>query len=426
MKKAIQHLRKSLRYGATIVALLISAGLLAQQTSFRTISGIIKDRNTKERIIFASVSIPGTNIGTVSNSDGEFTLKIPVDINQTQFELSHLGYKNKRIAIDEAISKGRKKKVFYIEPASIELKGVIVRPNDPEQIVSAAIDKIGQNYSNKANSLTGFYREAIKQRRSYVSIAEAIVEIYKTPYTFSLDADRVKILKGRKSSNVKRSDTLLVKMQGGPHVSLFLDVVRHPELIFSHEDMPNYNYQLEDIVILNDEATYVISFEPNARLEYPLYYGKLYISVESLALTMANFSMDLSDIGMATRAFVRRKPAGLIFQPINTSYLVTYKKQGDRYYINYMRSEIKFRADWRKRIFKTYYTVMSEMAITERSEEKAQKIRYKESFHRFTVLTDRINEYFDKDFWGSYNIIKPDESIQSAIRKFNRRFKKRK
>ena len=67
---------------------------------------------------------------------------------------------------------------------------------------------------------------------------------------------------------------------------------------------------------------------------------------------------------------------------------------------------------------------MSEMAITERSLENVNKIPSKEAFRPYAVLSDRVNEYFDENYWGAYNTIEPDESIQSAINKFNRRFKK--
>lgn len=421
MKTLLNTLKKSLRYGALFIALFISASVIAQEIDYYIVSGVIKDSKTKERIVFGNVSVPGSNIGTVANSDGEFTLKIPKSLNVKEFEVSHLGYLNKRFSIPE---NGKNGNVFFVDPASLELKGVVVRPEDPRKIVRGAIDKIADNYSDISSTLTGFYRETIKQRREYVSIAEAIAEVYKAPYRLTLESDKVKILKGRKGSNVKKADTLLVKMQGGPHVSLYLDVAKYPDLLLTMEEMENYEYEILDMVSFNNESNYVVSFKPRVKLEYPLYSGKMYISVETLALTMAEFSMDVSDVEKATQIFVRKKPAGLRFEPQSTNYLVTYKKQGDKYFLNYMRSEIKFRADWRRRIFETTYTVMSEMAITERKAENVEKITSKEAFRPYAVLTDRVNEYFDEDYWGAYNTIEPDESIQSAINKFNRRFKK--
>ncbi|MDI3526020.1 MAG: hypothetical protein PWR03_203 [Tenuifilum sp.] len=422
MKKINRILQKSLRYSFTAVMLVISATLMAQDLSYQLVSGVVKDSKTKEPVVFATIAVPGTTIGTVANSDGEFTLKVPKSLNASEFEIYHIGYKNRSFPI--VTEKSSKKNVYYIEPASIEIEKVVVRPFDARDLINGAISNISKNYSKTPASLTAFYRETIKQRRKYISIAEAVAEIYKSAYNFTFESDKVKILKGRRGENVKKADTLMVKMQGGPHVALYLDIVKYPELILSREDMPYYDYEVVNIVSIDNEPNYVISFTPNTQLDYPLYKGKIYINSETLAVTMAEFSIDLSDPQKVAQIFVRKKPAGLIFEPTSTTYLVTYKKIDNTYYLNYMRSEIKFRADWRKRIFKTYYTVMSEMAITERNFDKVNKITYRESFKPNLVLADKVNEYFDPDYWGAYNTIEPDESIESAIKKLNKMFKR--
>jgi len=422
MKTLNALIGKSLRYSATAVALIISAMLTAQEVDYNLVNGVIKDAKTKERVVFATISVPGTTIGTVANADGEFTLKVPKTVKSNVFEITHLGYQNTQFPIVNGTS--GKDKVYLIEPSSLEIQSVVIRPMDARSILEGALKNIDKNYSDKPASFTAFYRESIKQKREYISIAEAVAEIYKAPYRYTLETDKVKIVKGRRGENVKKADTLMVKMQGGPHVSLFLDVIKNPELILTREDMPYYNYEVVDVVKIDNEANYVISFTPNTKLEYPLYLGKLYVNTENLAITMAEFSIDLSEPEKVAQIFVRKKPAGLIFEPISTNYLVTYKKVNDKYHVNYMRSEVKFRADWRKRIFKTTYTIMSEMAITERNFDNINKITFKESFKPNLVLADRVNEYFDENYWGSYNTIEPDESIQSAISKFNKRFRK--
>lgn len=416
------NIRKSLRFGMALAAMLFAANLIAQEVNYNLVNGVVKDSRTKERVVFATITVPGTTIGTVANSDGEFTLKVPKTAKSAEFEISHLGYQNKRFPIVNGTS--GKGKEYLIDPASVEIKAIVVRPLDARKIVEGAIDNVDKNYSENPVGLTAFYRETIKQRRDYISIAEAVAEIYKAPYKYSIESDKVKILKGRRGNNVKKADTLMVKMQGGPHVSLFLDVIKYPDLMLNKEDMEYYDYEVADVVNIDNEANYIINFKPRTVAEFPLFQGKLYINVETLALTMAEFSMDISDPQKAAQVFVRKKPAGLIFEPTGTNYLVTYKKVDNKYYLNYMRSEIKFRADWRKRIFKTYYTIMSEMAITERNFENVNKIPFKESFKPNLVLADKVNEYFDENYWGDYNTIEPDESIQSAINKFNRRFRK--
>lgn len=405
-----------------ILTLGVSYTFAQNGTTYFTVNGVVKDSKTKQKVVFASISVPGTNVGTVSNSDGEFTIKVQKSLNASEFEISHLGYLNKKFTITD---NGTGEQTFFIDPYSVELQELVVRPVDPRSIVLQAIGNVASNYSAVPNMLTGFYRETIKQRRDYVSISEAIIDIYKSPYSDFFDADRVRIFKGRNSSNVKKVDTLTVKLVGGPNISLMLDIVKNPDVLLSRETVDYYSYELLNIVNIDGKLNYEIGFTPVMNLAYPLYYGKFYIEKEKLALTMAQFSLDLKDEEKAASTFVKKKPFGLKFIPTATSYLVTYKEQDGKYYINYVRNEVKFSCSWKRRIFKTSYTVMSEMAVTERKTEGVDKFAAKESFKQYTVLADKVQDYFDENYWGEYNIIVPDESIQSAINKFNKRLKKR-
>jgi hypothetical protein len=388
--------------------------------SYVTVSGVVKDSKTNDVIVFASVSVPGTDIGTVTNSDGEFTLKIEKSLNATVFQISHLSYLNKKFRIDESMGNH---KVFYLDQHIFLLNEVSVRPTDAKSIVMMALRNINKNYSTKSNMMTGFYRESIRQRRSYLSISEALVDIYKASYV-SGDYDQVKIIKGRNGSNVKRADTLMVQLQGGPNVSLLLDIVKNTDLSIALDNPDNYLFDVVSIVNIDDTPNYVISFKPNVTIPEPLYYGKLYISTDKLAITMAEFSLDLSDENKAEQAFVQKKPAGLVFMPTATNYLVTYKQQNGKYYLNYVRIELKFKCDWKRRWFKNNYTIVSEIAVTDRHEDNIVKFASQEQFRSSMIFATKIQSFSDTNFWGSYNIIEPEESIQNAINKFMKNMKK--
>jgi hypothetical protein len=71
--------------GEAIIRPLFFAGLLilfavfmaiAEVPRYITVSGTVKDAVTGKGIAFASVSLKGSHIGTVSNLDGLFTLKV--------------------------------------------------------------------------------------------------------------------------------------------------------------------------------------------------------------------------------------------------------------------------------------------------------------------------------------------------------------
>ncbi len=409
--------------------LLIPAGMLIlfatwgtafSQNSFVTISGQLKDAKTGEKIIYASITVPNTNIGTVSNSDGKFTLKVNTSINAEYFEISHLSYTTTKFKISESVGKD---KTFYLEIRPIQLQEMSVVPGDAKSIVEMALQNIRRNYSNVPNMMTGFYRESIRQRRDYLSISEAVVDIYKAPYTNKED-DQVKIYKGRKGSNVKKADTLMVQLQGGPNVTMLLDIVKNTDLSITLENLNNYKFELESVVNIDNKLNWVINFTPSTVNEEPLYIGKLYIAQENMAITQAEFSLDLRDENKASGMFIQKKPVGLKFKPESTSYFVTYKGQSGKYYLSYVRVELKFRCDWKKRLFKNHYVVMSELAITDRRADNIVKFAKPELFKQTMIFTEKVQDLTDTDFWGENNIIEPESSIENAIKKLSKGMKK--
>lgn len=399
-----------------IIVLVACFGMAYGQNNdeYTTVYGVVKDSKTRDAIPFASISIPGSNIGTVSNSEGEFTIKVLKSLEATEIEISHIGYVNSKFKIQPSNGKPGS---YYVDPHMLSLQEVVVRPESPDMLVRMAIKNVGQNYANTPSMMKAFYRETIKQRRDYLSISEAVVDIYKSSYT-SFENDRVKIFKGRKGVNIKKADTLLVKLQGGPAVSLLLDVIKNPDYLFTNDIFTDYKFELTGIVNIDNKLNYVVNVVPVGVQPYPLFNAKFYISQDNLALSMAEFSLDLSDKTKAESFYIKKKPMGLTMTPTSTSYLVTYKMQPNgKYYVNYVRNEIKFKADWKKKWFNSYYTVMSEMAITSISNKEAAKIPSDEAFKQNMVLNDRIQDLQDENFWGSSNIIEPEQSIQNAIKK---------
>lgn len=420
---AMKTLAKKIRAtGLASMLILFMTPIFAQNgNGYITINGNLKDAKTKNALFFAYVTIPNSHVGTVTNSEGNFTIKISPLLNASEVEFSHLGYITKLVPV-ETLRQGNAE--VLLEPASIPLDEVTIRPIEVDKLVADAISKIPYNYSDNPNMLTGFYRETIKQRRDYISISEAVLDIYKAPYKSFSGSDRIKIFKGRKSTSVKKADTLAVKLQGGPRVSLLLDIAKNPDIIFFEDYINYYNFTLEDMVTIDKKINYVIGFAQKDNVTEPLYYGRLYIDTKNLAITNAQFSLNLDDKDEAAKLFVLKKPRGVKFTPTSTSYHVNYTEHNGRYYLNYVRNELSFKANWRRRIFNTSYTVVAEMAVTDRDLSNANKFPYRETFKASDILSETVAAFNDDDFWGEYNYIKPEESIGEAIKKYGKRLKR--
>lgn len=228
------------------------------------------------------------------------------------------------------------------------------------------------NYSVDKNLLTAFYRETVQKRRRYISVSEAVIDVSKTAYSDREPSnDRVQLQKGRRLLSPKTSDTLAVKVVGGPNLSIYLDIVKNGDALLSMENLNYYDFHIEEPVNLDNRMQYVVSFRPRVSLMYALFYGKLYIDFEKLAFTRAEFSLDMQNRVKAVEAILHKKPLGLRFRPQEVSYLVTYKEQNGKTYLNYIRNEIRFKCDWKKRLFSSSYTVFSEMVVTDRKSDFA-------------------------------------------------------
>lgn len=384
---------------------------------FITVEGLVRDKESKKKLEYVNITVAGTNIGTVTNADGAFSIKIQKAFSNRPVEVSHIGYLNTVIPLSGKDISGY---TVYLEPNPTSLDEVIIRGGDARPIVLEAMSKIPANYPATENLLTGFYRETAQKGRRYITISEAIIDIYKTAYKrVDASSDRVQILKGRKLLSPKVSDTLIVKLLGGPNLSLYVDIVKNPYLLLDPELMPYYAFRLEGSTVLDERPHYVIDFQPQASLPYALYKGKLYIDKKRLSFSRAEFELDMSDRLKATDAILKKKPFGLRFRPIGVTYLVTYSERQGVTWLNYIRNEIRFKCDWKRKLFSTNYTMTSEMVVTD-GKMAEERIPYKISFKSNQSLSDKVSDFADEQFWGDYNIIEPTESLENAVHKLKK------
>ena len=394
----------------------------ADQQVYLTLKGKVVDAETRTPLVFATVTVSESNVGIVTNIDGEFTLKIGESLVSKNLEISYLGYKNQVVPISTMRDNGFKN-IISMETAPIPIKEIIVKPLDPDAIVEKAISRISKNYESVPNLMTAFYRETIRKNRSYVSIGEAVVEIFKAPYDNDVRFDGTRIYKGRKNTDVEKVDTVLFKLQGGTTSVLQLDIAKNTESILTFDAMKYYDYSLSNVIEINGRPHYVIDFVQKPSVEEPLFMGSLYIEMDSYAITEAEFGFNLSDKAAAVSMFIRKKPFGMEVTPEVATYRTKYREQDGKWYFAYSRAEVKFKVDWKKKLFHTYYTTMSEIAITDRTAEEVIKFAGKEKLKYSDVFTDKVSAFVDPEFWGDYNVIEPDQSIESAIRRLSRKLK---
>lgn len=401
------------------IALLCNIAVYAQNEI--VINGVVRDRTDKNKLENVTVSVVGSSIGTVTNAEGIFSLKIPEHLSDSKLELSHLGYQNTQFTITIPENARHMDATIWLTPITQQLDEVVVYGGDARRIVEEALKKIPVNYPAHESMLSTFYRETIQKRHRYISVSEAMMDVYKTSYTNrNTHHDRVQLTKARRLVSQKQKDTLAVKMEGGPNQSIFLDIVKNEDILLDRQTIDYYIYTQAPSVLLDNRPQYVIHFVPRVKLPYALFSGKLFIDREKLAITRAEFSLDLSDREKATQAILRKKPIGLRFRPQEVNFLVTYRDRNGMTYLHYICNEMRFKCDWKRRLFSSTYTARSEMVVVEQDERPNHVITRRNAFSPKQIFYDVIEEYWDEEYWKDYNIIEPTETLNNAVKKLKK------
>ena len=406
-------------YSATFTA-VAQEPVEAMKTEF-TVSGVVRDKENRKKLENVAVSLVGTPIGTVTNAEGVFSLKIPHMDTIPQLELSHIGYMNARCSASAPEGSNNMHATILMIPIALQLNEVVAYGNSARRIVEEALERIPKNYPSGESMTSAFYRETVQKGHRYISISEAMLDVYKTSYRQrTSDRDKVQIDKARRLLSQKQSDTLGVKVVGGPNLPLFMDVVKNAYALFDEETLDYYSFVQEPSVFIDDRLQYVISFRPRVKLDYALYVGRVFIDREHLAFTRAEFELDLSDRERAVAAILYKKPLGLRFRPQKVSFLITYRQHDGVTCLNYICNEMCFKCDWKRRLFSSSYVARSEMVAVDREEHPERVIARRDAFKPYQVFYDIVKEYWSEDFWKDYNIIEPTESLEDAVKKLRK------
>ncbi len=399
--------------------LLLFAVLTVKAQS--VVSGKVTDQQGQP-LAYVSVSAEGSEVHTVTNDDGQFTLK--TTHKPRYVRLSHIGYKSRKIAIDEGTELP-----LHIRMVSntVELREVLVNANNPMAILRAAMERVMQNYPHEPELVRCFYRETARRGSRFISVAEAVTEMYKSDYAYGPERDAVAIMKGRRLMSMKARDTLGVKVQGGPVLPLMVDVAKNPDYLMNEENLAHYKLRMEVPVRIADRPQFVISMEPQGRQLYPLMMGRVFIDQELLAFTRAELQLDMTDWRQASEYMLVRKPMGLRFRPKELTVTIVYEtdEQGITR-MSYVRNLMRFNCDWKRRLFASPFITVCEMVVTDRQQrgDKVKRPRGRSSFGLKERFYDRVEYFDDPDFWADYNIIEPTESLENAIDKLKKKVRK--
>lgn len=379
--------------------------------SYSELRGRVMDAQNKQPLAYATIGIPGRRIGTVSNSDGYFILKLPDSLNITSLQFSYMGYESK----DFPVELFEKQQInIFLAPKIISMQEVIIRYVDPNVILEKAMINRTKNYSLDPVYLNSFYREGVKKNKRLVSYSEGVFKIFK-PSSFQEDGmDQVKILKSRRVVNSNPSDTVYVKLKAGIQSALLLDIIKSMPDFLDEEQQDKYDFFYTDILHYDNREAYAVFFRQKPTIKEPLYTGTLYIDIENYAILGATFEINPSFVDKAANQLIVKKSKNLTVNLQQIKYSVSYTGINEKYYINHALCEMSLKTRQKSKLTSDNFVTFLEMATFSVDTLAVQKFQRHDILKPEVIFSEISNEY-DELFWGDYNYLVPEEKLSDAL-----------
>ncbi|MFA5971465.1 MAG: carboxypeptidase-like regulatory domain-containing protein [Lentimicrobiaceae bacterium] len=377
------------------------------------IKGHVFDNENKTAMPFVSIGILEENIGTITNMDGYFALKIPSSYSGSSMVVSHIGYMSQRIPIQLL---NEQQVDIFLDRRIISLQEVIIRYLDPTTIVEKAMHQRKVNNSLEPVYITAFYREGVQKNSRYISYSEAVFKVYKSSYKLSENYDQVKLLKSRKIDNTNPRDTVLLKLKAGVLSALQLDIVKCVPGFLDLAPPIEYTYTYSDLVSYNSKDAYAITFEQNNGITDALFIGTLYVEKESFAILGADFEINPAFLDKAAENLILKKSPKLKVKLEKISYSISYSPLNGKYYPNHTRCDIQLKTRLRKHLSWDNFSTFLEFATCHIDTANVVKFSRQEVLKPNVVFSDAPYSN-DNSFWGDYNIIAPEAKLSEALSK---------
>jgi hypothetical protein len=375
------------------------------------LSGKLVENKKGEPIKYASVSIFNKPIGTITNIDGEFLLKIHPKYIQDTVIISCMGYAQVMLPAYKLLDED----LFILTPVSIRIKEVQVTSITPSHLLRNIRNNLALNYSSNLKLLTAFYRETVQQDNNYINVSEAVIEILKSPYDNTSRSDLVRLLKARKSPDVQPFKWLNFKLQGGPFTITQLDVIKTMESFIDAKYQEMYNYEIDRVVWYNSHPVYVVKFHPVSSSFYPAFEGEMYVHRETFAVVHAKYRISKAGLNEAREVMIMKKPPKVKAGPSFVQYTVSFQQYQGKWQLASAQASVKFKVRSKRDKLKSEFHSVSDLLITNIENTDLKRFTKDEKFTKQDIFVEKLGK-FDEKYWENYNIIKPNEDLRKAFK----------
>ena len=463
---------------STVLFFLLGLSSISFSQSEFVLEGKVVDFATFEALESASVYVKNSTIGTISNSDGKFSLVVPGKWASDTLVISSIGYKSMKFMVSQFDGS----EDVFLEEDIASLDEVLLiaetRPKTGNDIVLRAIEELEDNLPEGPYLQKGFLRHKERNKRQYKWLIESALTVYDSSFASGAANNlMVNVDEIRKSYDLREVDSLFaytsyLKSKGYEidrrYQKLDRDTIETQSLInairwndkringldklfqgqlnlvrnvntknalFGPDVLKNHQFTLDTVLVDDGQKVYKIRIDKssdyvgldtrNAYNEGFEANGWLYINWDNYAIKKIEYEL------VAASEIQIRRSRSLFDTLVNHKLLMTYREFEGKMYPNYIYYEtpklvnIGNRSSDRKKEEETkeskeeqfYYTVQ-EILFTEvvLDSLKVQQASMQN-------WSDDIfqNRPYNEAFWKSYNVLLESEEEEQLIEDLTRR-----
>ncbi len=405
----------------TILYLLLAccSSSFCQETvdhATKTISGIVVSSDENLPVPFAHVYLKNSTIGTVSNSAGEFSLKLPGNQNN-EIQISSIGFKTIAIRVPE---NSNETITIKLQPTTITLNEVVVSASEFDSgryILQTALKFAKFNYPHKTHILEGFFREISYIDTLYNRLIEAAVRIQEVGYQkntydnekWEFTRNKAEIIELRKSDDFRETDKSVHKMFGdrnelyrtfdSNYVRALMNKSNHT---LSKDNLGSYDLNYVGRTEYENQEVYIVELKQRNRNSFQLNDTKIFITKADFAIVKIEF------VGIGNTEEEKIPKEHLIDGKYWFYKEVNYRKINNTYYPFYISSkhsvaDANYVVEKEGKTQKQY--IHTQFLLTHVYDDDFSKIKWKDTEDRNVDLYKKEIPY-NEDFWTNYNVIK--------------------
>ena len=401
------------------VLLIFCTQVSISQTT--TVSGFVYHASDSIPLPFVNVGLPNSSYGTITNSEGFFTLKIPHSPPSDSIQFSHLGFESDQLIIPPSETSIE----VFLAPVSVELEEVVITPIPAEEVLTLMLKNIPVNYSQKEEFYEGAFTEWLSANQNG-KLTEAAFRIHVPPHSGEISDKvgyaRIKLLKGRKYDYIIEEEVKqLVHVGVGPHGAARKDVMHKIPLFFQPKRFKWFDYRIRNIEYIDDQSYYVIDFNPKQGKKKDLYAGTAYINTDNYALVrldtyLPDQSKPHAGPGAAGKVFL--KMMGINLSITEVTETIIYQNINGTYHYSYCLVNGYVSVKHKDKNKDYDLSITTELHLSPTPNEN--RVKYVDStLYNGNGLEDATGKY-DLAYWKDYQRIEPTSKLKETLEKIRK------